>query len=94
MPISPTARFQLTVLSPGCGSGGMLTVELPTADLSTCCSSFANCTLIFTSYSLHFLSPSPGYGFGGMLTVELPNLERAKLFMERLQNKHGFGAQL
>lgn len=26
-----------------------------------------------------------------MLTVELPNLERAKLFMERLQNKHGFG---
>lgn len=34
---------------------------------------------------------NPGYGFGGMLTVELPNLERAKLFMERLQNKHGFG---
>lgn len=35
-----------------------------------------------------------GYGFGGMLTVELPNLERAKLLMERLQNKHGFGEHL
>ncbi len=26
--------------------------------------------------------------------MELPNLERAKLFMERLQNKHGFGERL
>jgi methionine-gamma-lyase len=34
---------------------------------------------------------NPGYGLGGMLTVELPNMERAKLFLERLQNKHGFG---
>ena len=36
---------------------------------------------------------NPGYGAGGMLTVELPTLDRAKLFMERLQNKHSFGKQ-
>lgn len=34
---------------------------------------------------------NPGYGHGGMLTVELGSQERAKCFMERLQNKSGFG---
>lgn len=36
--------------------------------------------------------PTAGYGYGGMLTVELSSLERAKSLMERLQNKHSFGA--
>lgn len=43
--------------------------------------------------SLRRAPAAAGYGFGGMLTVELPTLERAKLFMERLQNKHSFGAR-
>lgn len=43
--------------------------------------------------SLPHLAPpsSAGYGYGGMLTVELSSLQLAKLFMERLQNKHQFG---
>lgn len=39
----------------------------------------------------HLLAAPAGYGYGGMLGVELPSLQRAKLFMERLQNKHQFG---
>ncbi|KFM26705.1 Methionine gamma-lyase [Auxenochlorella protothecoides] len=34
---------------------------------------------------------NPGYGAGGIMTVDLRTPGRAGAFMERLQNKHGFG---
>ncbi len=55
----------------------MLTVELPTADLSTCCFRQLHTYPHFILTSS--LLPPPGYGFGGMLTVELPTAERQQI---------------
>mmetsp|Transcript_38185 Transcript_38185/g.85103 ORF Transcript_38185/g.85103 Transcript_38185/m.85103 type:complete len:603 (+) Transcript_38185:88-1896(+) len=34
---------------------------------------------------------NPGYGFGGLFGVDLGQADHANAFMQRLQNKHGFG---
>ncbi|GFR41429.1 hypothetical protein Agub_g2116 [Astrephomene gubernaculifera] len=42
-------------------------------------------------HALMAAQANPGYGFGGVMGLDLGTPARANAFMERLQNRHGFG---